>query len=144
MCKHIRFLCPVGYLCCANSTAIWFSMMIISKQPWFEFYWLTARSNIDRLFAMWQAMNPNNYINLPAEARFSTFTTARGSFEDANSPLKPFRLQAGFWTSTVASETESLGYAYPETERWNFPTTQLYQRSVREAVSRLYFEMPVL
>jgi tyrosinase len=120
------------------------SMMIISKQPWFEFYWLTAHSNIDRLFAMWQAMNPNNYINQPAKARFSTFATAAGSSEDVNSSLKPFRLQAGFWTSTVVSETESLGYAYPETERWNFLTTQLYQRSIRETVGRLYFEIPAI
>jgi tyrosinase len=78
---------------------------------------------------MWQARNPQNYITQQNEAN-----------EHGGSPLTPFRHpNSEFWTPIGVRKTETLGYAYPETQSWNFATTpQLYQRSLRERVETLY------
>ena len=61
-------------------------------------------ANIDRLFALWQAINPNLYL-----------TSNTASFPNANTPLYPFRrTDTQYWTSALAQSTTVFGYTYPE------------------------------
>lgn len=100
-------------------------------------FWL-HHCNVDRLGAIWQAMNPNSYVT--AKASEGNFFTAQGATEDANSGLKPFWDASGtkFWTSTRVKETTTFGYAYPETQKWSYLSTQAYQAAVRNIVVKEY------
>ncbi|KAF3293727.1 hypothetical protein TWF132_004320 [Orbilia oligospora] len=83
-------------------------------------------TNIDRLFAMWQAVNTNNpnaYIrpNDQFSSTYGTFAIQRGSALNSTAPLPPFRKASGnnFYNSDDVKSTKSFGYAYPETIDWD-------------------------
>ncbi|KAL5320201.1 hypothetical protein ACEPPN_011002 [Leptodophora sp. 'Broadleaf-Isolate-01'] len=81
-------------------------------------FWL-HHAMIDRIFAMWQVLNPESYV-VPEPAIFSTFTFSAGQTQDVNSPLTPFHnASGGFWTSETSRTTEVFGYAYPETAKYD-------------------------
>ena len=83
---------------------------------------LNVVSNIDRVIAIWQRLNP-------AETTFSqnlgqaTFTDPLGYTQTETTPLLPFmRNSTGappatthYWTSLDCQNTNNLGYVYPET-----------------------------
>jgi tyrosinase len=57
----------------------------------------------------------------------------------ANTELKPFYDASGkFWDSTGVKGTTPFGHTYPETQRWNYPSDQVYQTAVRNEVTRQY------
>ena len=72
---------------------------------------IEATSQIDRLFAIWQAVNSGHWFDeLPPEERVK-----------ATKALLPFRKyplvtdpEKRFWSSNLAKEIEVLGYTYPE------------------------------
>ncbi|KAF2815808.1 tyrosinase-domain-containing protein [Mytilinidion resinicola] len=100
-------------------------------------FWL-HHSNVDRLWAIWQTLNPNSFVT--PKASEGNFTTQQGAREDANSQLKPFWNTTGtkFWVSTQVKDTKTFGYAYPETQSWAFPSTQAYQSALRSTVTQEY------
>lgn len=78
-------------------------------------FWL-HHSMVDRVFAMWQAINPDSYIG-SMTAVDKTWTIAPGSTQDGNSPLTPFYKDNNnnFWTGNDARYwASSFGYTYPE------------------------------
>ncbi|KAK1757866.1 hypothetical protein QBC47DRAFT_319522 [Echria macrotheca] len=96
--------------------------------------------NVDRMWAIWQDLNPTSFMS-PRPAPSSTFNASRGATQDQNTPLSPFWDKSGskFWTSAqVKDSAATFGYAYPETQKWNFPSTQAYQASLRQTVISLY------
>ncbi|KAF7945069.1 hypothetical protein EAE96_009849 [Botrytis aclada] len=100
--------------------------------------WL-HHTNVDRQFAIWQALNPNSYaINKPSGD--GTFSIQSGSQETSTTPLTPFNNATGktYWTSDGVRSTATFNYAYPETQQWKYPTVQQYQTSVLAAVQTLY------
>lgn len=101
-------------------------------------FWL-HHANVDRLFAIWQALNPNAYDINKVETD-GTFSIRGGTSVTPDTPLAPFNDASGrkFWTSNTSKKTESFNYAYPETQRWKFSTDSLYITSVRQAVFSLY------
>ncbi|PVH75831.1 Di-copper centre-containing protein [Cadophora sp. DSE1049] len=82
-------------------------------------FWL-HHAMIDRIFAMWQVIFPDSYV-VPEPAIFNTFTVSAGQTQDVSSPLTPFHKDASgeFWTSETARTTETFGYAYPETAKYD-------------------------
>ena len=87
---------------------------------------------------MWQAIHPTSYVEPQTTAR-GTFTTRAGSSETESTDLTPFYEDSdSFWDSDGVKATETFGYAYPETQPWNFETAQDYQASVNAAINRLY------
>lgn len=99
---------------------------------------LTFCRNVDRLFAIWQAMNPNSYVTSQAASQ-ETVTTEAGTLETETSDLTPFWASSdAFWNSDGVRKTGTLGYAYPETQSWNFKTPQEYSANVRATVRKLY------
>ncbi|KAF6814923.1 tyrosinase [Colletotrichum sojae] len=107
-------------------------------------FWL-HHTNIDRLFAIWQAIHdkpsdPLTYVtDKRADARWGNFVVKAGGLETIDTPLMPFA-RAGtkdkqeFWTSVGVRYTDAFGYAYPETQRSKFPTP----KDVINELDRLY------
>lgn len=70
----------------------------------YEVLFYLHHANIDRLFALWQVINPNSYL-----------TNSSSQFPNANTPLYPFRrTQTEYWTSESVRATTAFGYTYPE------------------------------
>jgi tyrosinase len=102
-------------------------------------FWL-HHSNVDRLWAIWQAINPAAFIT-PKPAPYSTFAVKQGDLQTADSTLDPFwdKTGAAFWTSArVKDSAATFGYAYPETQKWKYSTDAAYQTAVKQAVAALY------
>ncbi|CAI7673953.1 unnamed protein product [Penicillium viridicatum] len=105
--------------------------------------------NIDRLFAIWQALNPDKWMdNIPADN-----TTIRDSFGkehpvDENTPLQPFRRDAegNYWTPEGIRFPSNLGYSYPELPRWETKYHQedgtlnqvLFKENITTIINTLY------
>lgn len=70
----------------------------------------------DRLFTMWQILNPTAWIE-PMTAGETTFTSLKGTMQSSTTPLTPFyRSEDGkFWTSDSARTTDAFGYTYADT-----------------------------
>ncbi|KJX92108.1 tyrosinase precursor like protein [Zymoseptoria brevis] len=71
---------------------------------------------VDRIFALWQVINPNSYGGSQV-APHSTWTIPQGSTQDENSPLMPFYrdTRGNFWTTnTVRDFANTFRYTYPE------------------------------
>jgi hypothetical protein len=70
------------------------------------------QSNVDRLFAIWEALNPISVIGK------QDLNDPRAL--NQNTPLKPFwnNKTQDYWTFARLRDTRKLGYAYPETQSW--------------------------
>jgi tyrosinase len=101
-------------------------------------FWL-HHTNVDRLWAIWGALNPNSYVQ-PGATDQNSFTAKRGTIEDVNTQLKPFWDGSGtkFWNSIGVKETTAFNYAYPETQKWKFANVAGYQSNVKSTVAQLY------
>ncbi|KAF4637552.1 hypothetical protein G7Y89_g521 [Cudoniella acicularis] len=101
-------------------------------------FWL-HHVNVDRLFAIWQALNPTSYT-IDKVDQSGTFVIQANSEVTDTTPLAPFADATGasYWTSDGARQTTTFNYAYPETQRWTFNSDADYQASVQTAVQTLY------
>ena len=89
--------------------------------PLFYFH----HANIDRLIALWQAINPNSYLSS---------NTANSPNE--NTELYPFRINATqYWTSKLARNVTAFGYTYPE-------LIGATPQSIIAAINSLYGQLP--
>ncbi|KAF3919257.1 Tyrosinase [Arthrobotrys entomopaga] len=96
-------------------------------------FWL-HHTNIDRLFAIWQGINPSSY-QLSGYS-MGTFAIRQGTFENLNTPLPPFRNTPNtYYTSAAVARTKDFGYAYAETIDWQ---SQAGPGAVIAAVNNLY------
>ncbi|TKW49434.1 Tyrosinase [Colletotrichum tanaceti] len=109
-------------------------------------FWL-HHTNIDRLFAIWQACHddpkdPSTYVTDRTAGTGSiggNFFVKAGGAETVKTPLAPFA-QSGtennqaFWTSEGVRYTTEFGYAYPETQKSKFPT----KKDILNELDRLY------
>ncbi|KAK6535582.1 hypothetical protein TWF694_002037 [Orbilia ellipsospora] len=111
-------------------------MADISLAAFDPIFWL-HHTNIDRLFAMWQSVNPDAY-DLSGTAGFGTFSLSPGTEENLNTPLTPFH-QSGsaYFTSATSGKTQTFGYAYPENNDWNVPADKRVANAIA-TVNRLY------
>ncbi|QSZ31852.1 hypothetical protein DSL72_001421 [Monilinia vaccinii-corymbosi] len=101
-------------------------------------FWL-HHCNLDRQFAIWQALNPNSYA-INKTSLDGTFSIMSGSQETSSTPLTPFKNATGqaYWDSDGIRHISTLNYAYPETQRWKYATEKDYQTSILAAVQALY------
>ncbi|ORY14554.1 hypothetical protein BCR34DRAFT_599107 [Clohesyomyces aquaticus] len=104
----------------------------------FEPLFMLHHCQVDRLFELWIAANPDKYIE-PQTVKDGTFTIEDNTVVDADTPLKPFwSTPAAFWTTNQVRDTTLLGYAYPETMRWNFSNDEMYGAHINATISQLY------
>ncbi|KAF2865458.1 hypothetical protein BDV95DRAFT_632307 [Massariosphaeria phaeospora] len=97
-------------------------------------FWL-HHANIDRLFAIWQAIwdrdgnAKDKYVTeqdaWPGKGSGGTFSNSWKSHDSIDTKLTPFtRSEDGtMWTSRDIRKTNTFGYVYPETQSWLHPTT---------------------
>jgi tyrosinase len=70
--------------------------------------------NIDRIFAMWQVLYPNSWIE-PTRAVYASHTTSAGQVVNANTALTPFYFnETTFWTSDMVRNHQVFHYTYAE------------------------------
>ncbi len=43
-----------------------------------------------------------------------------------------------FWTAAQVKSTPTFGYAYPETQRWKYASSQAYTQALRQTVTQEY------
>lgn len=105
----------------------------------FEPLFMLIHCNVDRLFALWQAAHPDLWMDQTNIGTTGNFVIDHHSWVDGDTPLKPFwKTQNSFWTTNDVRNTIDLGYAYPETQRWNFPTEKEYRTAVNASIAKLY------
>ncbi|RVD89014.1 uncharacterized protein DFL_000038 [Arthrobotrys flagrans] len=104
-------------------------MSFVDNAAFDPIFWL-HHANMDRLFAIWQAVNPGRY-SLSGTSP-GTYAIPRGTQEHMNLQMPPFRSSANtFHTPTGVTRPESFGYSYVETLNQN-------RGNVIAAVNRLY------
>jgi len=110
---------------------------------------LTEPSNIDRLFAIWQALNEDDknadrWVT-KQKSVFGNFSTKQNGDEDANTPLYPFRAAKDDWftsENTVGPKsikrTEKFGYTYPEIAGLSYPVPQKSKDNLFDNITKKY------
>ncbi|GAM89119.1 hypothetical protein ANO11243_071540 [Dothideomycetidae sp. 11243] len=81
-------------------------------------FWL-HHANVDRIFAIYQAIHPDDYVT-PFASSAASYSTPKNTTEDVNSPLYPFHSddQGTLYTSATSRTTAEFGYTYPEVADW--------------------------
>ncbi|CRG91699.1 hypothetical protein PISL3812_08750 [Talaromyces islandicus] len=113
-------------------------MTYFSMAAFDPIFWM-HHASIDRIFALWEVLNPDSFIQ-PMGDKYGTFVLQAGAIEDVNTPLYPFHRSNNsddFWTSETSRSTKAFGYTYPEIKDWGVDQTAL-QNNVRTAVNNLY------
>jgi tyrosinase len=100
-------------------------------------FWL-HHANCDRMFTLWQALNPAKWIS-PEPASWTFTDNANNAKDTSDTGLTPFsRSTAGnHWTSNTARYTASFGYTYPEINDWSQTAAQL-KTAVTKSINTLY------
>ncbi|EEA23434.1 hypothetical protein TMatcc_002304 [Talaromyces marneffei ATCC 18224] len=113
-------------------------MTYFSMAAFDPIFWV-HHCSIDRIFALWEVLNPNSYVQ-PMADTYGTFVIEAGTIEDINTPLYPFHRSNNsndFWTSATSRSTRTFGYTYPEIQDWAVNQATL-QNNVRTAINNLY------
>ncbi|KAK6516097.1 hypothetical protein TWF506_006008 [Arthrobotrys conoides] len=95
-------------------------------------------TNVDRLFAIWQAINPKSYVT-PQQNGGGTYGVPWTQTDNGDSPLEPWLRNGYRLNSNTARYTEYFGYGYEEVPRHlyaNSPTG--LRRFAMKAVNDLY------
>ncbi|KAF8500075.1 hypothetical protein BU17DRAFT_72138 [Hysterangium stoloniferum] len=115
-------------------------MGVVDYAAFDPIFWL-HHVNVDRLFAIWQALNPDLYVT-PLKNAAGTFTRKPGEIESsyyAESPLTPFRrTPEKFWDSNGVRDTRVFRYTYPELEHLEGLSKEEKINRVRIEVNKLY------
>ena len=108
-------------------------MTYLSTAAFDPAFWL-HHTNVDRLFALWQGLYPTSYGGSQV-APHNTWTIAKGTTQNAGSPLTPFHKNAAgaFWTTTDVRDTKVFKYTYPEFSRTNGD-----KAAIASVVNKLY------
>ncbi|KAM7207522.1 Di-copper centre-containing protein [Naviculisporaceae sp. PSN 640] len=104
----------------------------------FDPLFMLHHCNVDRLIAMWQAINYADRMFNTTGVSGGQFGTSEGQVISRDSPLKPFRSDPlSFYTSEMVTNISTFGYTYPEI--WDWDTTPEQLRSfVITQVNLLY------
>lgn len=96
-------------------------------------------ANVDRIFAIWQAIYPNSWITEGQVTSLGKYDIAPNTTEDANTGLTPFHKddQGTFFDSDDVRHIKSLGYAYREIVDWNV-TADVLSKNTIAWVNKVY------
>ena len=91
-----------------------FGHLSIIQYSAFDPLFMLHHVNVDRIFAMWQVLYNDSYVE-PMPAVYPSHTTSAGEVQDIGTPLTPFYAnETTFWTSETARDYEVFGYTYAE------------------------------
>ncbi|KAF8518998.1 hypothetical protein BU17DRAFT_90486 [Hysterangium stoloniferum] len=112
-------------------------MGVVDYAAYDPVFWL-HHTNVDRLFALWQCLNPDQYVT-PLASASRTFTRKVGELENAKSPLTPFRLTENtWWDADGVRDTRTFRYTYPELEGWAQLSKAEKSKRLRIQINKLY------
>lgn len=95
-------------------------------------------SNVDRLWAYWQAIHPDSSTLQGVYQGLSRFATPRGTLIGLDAPLHPFKQANGDWhTSGSVNEVRSFGYTYEGLEHWEKTEAEM-KRDATYIINSLY------
>jgi tyrosinase len=99
-------------------------------------FWL-HHTNVDRLFAMWQAINPGSQMTPALEP--GTYSIPHNNLDTTMTPLYPFTSTAAgqLYTSLSSLNCSNFNYAYPEIEDWHQTPDQL-KNNVTAQINQMY------
>ncbi|KAH7312343.1 hypothetical protein B0I35DRAFT_356410 [Stachybotrys elegans] len=104
----------------------------------FDPLFMLHHTNVDRLWAYWQAIRPEHSLFRRTYSGGSRYSTPGGSSISPRSPLNPFfRRNGEFHTSESVESIQGLGYTYQGLEYWYKTPEQMGQDS-RRLINRLY------
>ncbi|KAL9620974.1 MAG: hypothetical protein Q9160_004492 [Pyrenula sp. 1 TL-2023] len=122
-------------------------MYYITWSAFDPIFWL-HHANIDRLFAIWQALNPDTYITPQMNPATFASPVAEGNVD---TPLYPFRkaslfgsgndnstAPSAFHTPSTVRSTKTFGYTYPEVVDWKNVSASDLRAAVIAKVNKLY------
>ncbi|EGC49733.1 tyrosinase [Histoplasma capsulatum var. duboisii H88] len=77
---------------------------------------------LDRLFAIWQTLNPEKWFTADKTRPFDQKIIGMGNIVTSKAPLRPFHMdeQGTVWTPDGVRDWFKLGYTYPELQRWEY------------------------
>ncbi|KAF8243965.1 Di-copper centre-containing protein [Wilcoxina mikolae CBS 423.85] len=111
-------------------------------------FWL-HHCNIDRMYALWQALHPDADLKWEFGDDAETNNpihwwvprTGQNQREEENTPLVPFhKTDSQYWDSNAVRDLKAFGYTYPELAEWNIPgvTREQLKTKVAATVKKLY------
>ncbi|KAH8722111.1 tyrosinase [Ilyonectria robusta] len=104
----------------------------------FDPLFMLHHCNVDRLWAYWQAMKPDQVMFNQSYSGGARWSTPRGTTITPKSPLVPFFADSeNFHTSESVESIQTFGYAYEGLEYWRKSETQMQQDATR-LINRLY------
>ncbi|KAG8930241.1 hypothetical protein FRC01_003109 [Tulasnella sp. 417] len=100
-------------------------------------------ANVDRITALWQAINPDVWVTRGRGAA-GTWTLPSTTLQDTNTDLTPFWNGAQtFWDSTDSRDwSAKLGYTYPEFVGLNLGDKAAVRAAISARVNQLYGDGP--
>ncbi|KAH7061712.1 hypothetical protein BKA63DRAFT_573421 [Paraphoma chrysanthemicola] len=105
----------------------------------YEPLFMLHHTNVDRLFAMYQAAHPDRNFAPANIGDSGNVWLENGQTVDADTPLLPFRKSSGgFWTTNDARNTTTFGYTYPETIKTSEKSEEDYEEEVVAAIATMY------
>lgn len=94
-------------------------------------------ANVDRLWAMWEELYPQEKVLNPAYDSQGTFAISPGTKIDRDSPLLPFNGPGNSdFTSANVIDCETFGYTYPELS--SSGTSENRRRDMASIVNKMY------
>ncbi|KAK6362601.1 hypothetical protein TWF730_000058 [Orbilia blumenaviensis] len=94
--------------------------------------------NVDRLFAIWQAINPKSYVT-PQQNGGGTYGVHWQREDNVTSPLEPWLRNGWRLNSDTVRDTASFGYGYKEVPKHDYPNSPTgLRRFAMKAVTDLY------
>ncbi|KAJ4347797.1 uncharacterized protein N0V89_009167 [Didymosphaeria variabile] len=96
--------------------------------------------NIDRLFALWQTLNPDKWLRVDIQKPFPYKTIGMGDIVTDKTPMRPFHKDetGTVWMPSDARDWYKLGYTYPELQPWNVKPGADMRTELLEQVTEAY------
>ncbi|KAI9868865.1 MAG: hypothetical protein M1813_004716 [Trichoglossum hirsutum] len=145
---------PLGYLNCEyihNNVHNWIGgdsgqmndVPVAAYDPIFFLH----HCNIDRLYAIWQSLNPNKWFRVNEvfmdDGTWSIGTSKPDTQCTQLAPFRPNTSGAYYTPDTVRDWMQQFGYSYPELQPWNYATNEEYIDSINAAIATLYGSLKV-
>ena len=120
-----------------NSVGGWGHMQFPEVAAFDPIFFL-HHANVDRLLALWQALNPDQWV-LPSVNTYGSFFEVPGTIDNSDSSLAPFHSDNGtsMFSSDEVRSSSTFRYTYPEMSDHSMNASTLMTH-VRQQVNRLY------
>ncbi|TQV94505.1 tyrosinase precursor [Cordyceps javanica] len=104
----------------------------------FNTMFMLHHANVDRLWAYWQAMHPDDSTIGSSYPSPGSFSVPKGTPIDIDSPLYPFRQISGDGhTPRTVNNIATFGYTYERLEYWHMSEEQLKHAAI-QVINSLY------